>query len=80
MSNDANSYILQQFIEMVKIADLSQKKEIKLDIKNAKNLAFSLSEVLAKLYQDQNLVLEKLLENNNQTLEVRMDGGGFSKS
>lgn len=80
MSNDANAYALQQFIEMVKIADLSQKKEIKLDIKNAKNLAFSLGEILAKLHQDQNLLLEKLLENNNQTLEIRMDGGGFSKS
>ena len=39
MSNPINTIPLQQFIQQVKAADLSQQREIKLDIKTAKALA-----------------------------------------
>ncbi len=59
------------------MADLSQQKEIKLDIKTAKTLAFTLGEVTAKLTQDyDNLV--HILKNTNDIIEVELDGGDFS--
>ncbi len=76
-SNPINTIPLQQFIQQVKMADLSQQKEIKLDIKTAKTLAFTLGEVTAKLTQDyDNLV--HILKNTNDIIEVELDGGDFS--
>jgi hypothetical protein len=77
MSNPINTYPIQQFIQQVKAADLSQQKEIRLDIKTAKNLAYCLSEVNSKLLEDYDLLLNKLLQNSGQTVTVQMDGGGF---
>ena len=76
MQNEINTYPIQQFIELVKIADISQKKEIKLDIKTARILALTLGEMAVKLNQD----YESLLGKGNQSsevIEIRMDGGGF---
>lgn len=76
-NNPINTSPLQQFIQQVKMADLSQQKEIKLDIKTAKTLAFTLGEVTAKLTQDyDNLV--HILKNTNDVIEVQLDGGDFS--
>jgi len=76
MQNDINTYPIQQFIELVKLADISQKKEIKLDIKTARILALTLGEVAVKLNQDYESLLEKRNQNND-VIEIRMDGGGF---
>ena len=43
MSNPINTIPIQQFIQQVKAADLSQQREIKMDIKTAKALAYSLA-------------------------------------
>ena len=79
MSNDPiNTIAIQQFIQQVKIADASQQKEIRLDIKNAKAISFALAEVLAKLAQDYEVLLQDLLKvSGNDTITVTMDGGGF---
>jgi|APGre2960657444_1045066.scaffolds.fasta_scaffold77281_3 hypothetical protein len=80
MSSDPiNTIAIQQFIQQVKIADASQQKEIRMDIKNAKALSFALTEVLAKLTQDYEILLKELLKaSGNDTITVAMDGGGFS--
>ena len=63
MSSDPiNTIAIQQFIQQVKIADASQQKEIRMDIKNAKALSFALTEVLAKLTQDYEILLKELLK------------------
>lgn len=79
MSNDPiNTIAIQQFIQQVKIADASQQKEIRLDMKQAKNISFALTEVLAKLTQDYEVLLQELLKaGGNDTITVAMDGGGF---
>jgi hypothetical protein len=79
MSNDPiNTIAIQQFIQQVKIADASQQKEIRLDMKNAKAISFALAEVLAKLAQDYEVLLQDLLKaGGNDTITVAMDGGGF---
>lgn len=77
MPNNINTYPIQQFIEMVKLADVSQKKEIKLDIKTARHLALTLGEVTAQLSQDYGELIKNFQNNNFETVEIRMDGGGF---
>jgi hypothetical protein len=71
-----NTVPLQQFIQQVKSAENSRAKEIKLDIAQAKNLAFTLGIVMSRLHGD----LEKLVLENKQesVIEVQLDGGsGF---
>jgi hypothetical protein len=77
MPNDINTYPVQQFLENIRIAEMTNQKEIKLDIKTARILAYNIGEVLAKVNQDYNELLTKLQSNNNEVIELRMDGGGF---
>ena len=77
-SNPINTIPLQQFIQQVKMADMSQQKEIKLDIKTAKHLAFTLGEVTIKLTQDYDNLVHILKNTANDTITVELDGGGFS--
>lgn len=80
MSNPINTIPIQQFIQQVKAADLTQQREIKMDIKTAKALAYSLAEVNAKILQDYDILLKKLESNTGASVSVSMDGGGFSNS
>lgn len=76
MPNPINTIPIQQFMQQVKAAELSQQKEIKLDIKAAKNLAFCLGEVSSKLLEDYDKVLVGLLESSSGgNVTVSMDGG-----
>ena len=78
MPNPINTAPIQQFIQQVKAADLSQQREIKLDIKTAKALAYCLSEVNAKLLEDFDTLFKRLESSAGGTVTVQMDGGGFS--
>jgi hypothetical protein len=77
--NPINTLPIQQFIQQVKAADLTQQKEIKLDIKTAKVLAYCLGEVSAKLLEDYDRILAELkTAQGDGAVSVQMDGGGFS--
>ena len=70
-----NTIPLQQFLNAVKAADNSRANEVKLDIKTAKNLAFTLGAVMSRLHGD----LEKLVvdskNNNDEVIQVNIDSG-----
>jgi len=70
-----NTAPIQQFISQVKSADASNQREIKLNIDQARRLAFTLGEAMTRLNGD----LEKILARKNSgvddVIEVRMDGG-----
>jgi hypothetical protein len=70
-----NTASLQQFIQQVKSAENSRAKDIRLDINQAKNLAFTLGIVMSRLHGD----LEKLIINSKSTdeevIQVQLDGG-----
>jgi hypothetical protein len=72
-----NTVPLQQFIQQVKSAENSRAKEVRLDIVQAKNIAFTLGIVMSRLHGD----LERLVTENKQqsslddTIEIKMDGG-----
>ena len=55
-----NTIPLQQFIQKVKSADSGNAREVKLDIATAKNLAFTLGIVMARMNGD----LEKFVKEN----------------
>jgi hypothetical protein len=70
-----NTIPLQQFIDKVKVADNSKQVEVKIELKEAKNLAFTIASVMSRLHGD----LEKLIDQANKTedvVNVTMDGGG----
>lgn len=74
MSNQEhlNTQIIQKFIQQVKSADGTNQKEIRIDIKSAKNLAFTLGMVMARLEGD----LEKIiLSKSSDKIEINIDGG-----
>jgi hypothetical protein len=79
MSNDPiNTFPIQQFLQQVKSADATQQKEIRVDIKNAKALAFTLTEVMSRLTQDYEELFHKLRKSQDtEVISVTMDGGGF---
>ena len=69
-----NTASIQAFIHQVKGADASRAKDIRMDITQAKNLAFTLGIVMSRLNGD----LEQLLvnkSNTEETVEVQLDGG-----
>lgn len=75
MSNPINTIPIQQFISQVRSAELSQQREIKIDIKNAKMLALCLAEINSKLVQDYDELLHKLQQSSGQVSSIQMDGG-----
>jgi hypothetical protein len=71
-----NTLPLQQFIQLVKSADSSNQRDIRIDIATAKNLAFTLGIVMSRLEGD----LEKLVVNKPSTaadevITIKMDPG-----
>lgn len=76
-TNPINTIPIQQFIQQVKAAELGNQREIKLDIKSAKNLAFCLGEVSAKLLEDYDKLLSELKESGKGDISLSMDGGNL---
>lgn len=70
-----NTVPVQAFLTAVKNADASKAKEIRVNIEQAKQLAFTLGILLA----NQQGRLEKLIVDNkpdgDDTVQVSMDGG-----
>jgi len=71
-----NTAPIQQFIQQVKSADAGKAKEVKLDLQNAKRLAFCLGEVMTRLNGDlEELLTSQAKKTGDDTIEIRMDGG-----
>jgi len=69
-----NTIPVQQFLKQVKSADASRAKEVKLDIDQAKNLAFTLGIIMTRLSEDLETLIRKQ-DNTEEQIEVRLDGG-----
>jgi hypothetical protein len=77
MQKPINTIPVQQFIQKVKAADRSQQRELRIDIKEAKELAFCLTEISSKLLEDYDRVINSLSQSTGQSVTIQMDGGGF---
>ena len=80
MSTDPiNTMPIQQLIQMVKVAEQSRAKEVRLDINQAKTLAFTLGEVMSRLHGDLEKILDEKIDklNQDQVIEINMDSGAW---
>ena len=71
-----NTSSIQSFINTVKGADASQAREVKLNIQQAKALAYTLGIVMSRLHGD----LEKFVKENannadDQPVQIELNGG-----
>ena len=70
-----NTAPVQQFISQVKSADASQAKEVKLNIQQAKRLAFTLGEVMTRLNGDLEQILARKNSGADDVIQVNLDSG-----
>lgn len=76
VSDPLNTTAIQNFIQMVKSAEASNAKEVRLPIAQAKNLAFTLGITMARLHGDLEKFVKENKANDDQVIEVNMDVGG----
>ena len=73
--NSLNTLPIQQFISNVRGADAGKQREYKMSIDQAKRLAFTLGEVMARLNGDlEQLLLKK--KEQDEVINISLDGGG----
>ena len=78
MSNQINLTPITQFIQSVRAAELSQSKEVKLSIQQARLLNLALAELLDKINQDYETMFNALKKGvDTEVISITMDGGGF---
>ena len=78
MQNQINLTPITQFVQQLRSAELSQSKEIKMSIQQARLLNLALTEVLDNLRQDYEALLNTLKDRtSSEVISVTMDGGEF---
>ena len=70
-----NTLPIQKFIQDVKQADAGRQKEIRIDINQAKNLAFCLGMVMSRLEGDLETLVHQQNSGENDVIQVSMDAG-----
>ncbi len=78
MQNQINTSSFSQFAQLLRAAEQSQSKEVKIPIQQARSLNLALVEVLSKLTQDYETLFNELKKApDTESISVTMDGGGF---
>jgi hypothetical protein len=81
MQNQINLTPITQFTQLVRSAELSQGKEIKMPIQQARLLLLSLTECIDKINQDYESMYTALKRSiDTEVITVTMDGGGLEES
>ena len=70
-----NTNPIQQYIQQVKTADASRQQEVKMNIEQARRLAFTLGEVMARLNGDLEQLLARKNSGADEVIQINMDGG-----
>jgi hypothetical protein len=78
--NKLQTQPIEDFISRVRTAKARQDKQIVLSLKDAEKLSDSLSQTMTKLVGIQEEIIDALkTAQQAQTVNIEMDGGGFSK-
>ena len=80
MQNQINLTPITQFAQLLRTNELSQSKEVKMNIQQARLLNLALVELLDKVNQDYESMyngLKKHVESDDKVVQVSMDGGNF---
>ena len=79
--NKIQTQPIEDFIGRVRTAKARQDKQIVLSLKDAERLSDSLSQTMSRLVGIQEEIIDALkTAQQAQTVNIEMDGGGFSKS
>ena len=70
-----NTIPIQQFLQQIKAAENSKAREVKLNIDQAKNLAFTLGIVMSRLHGDLEKLVKESSSSTNEIIELTVDGG-----
>lgn len=80
MQHNINTSPISQFAQLLRAAELGQQREIKMSIQQARLLGLAHTEILEKLNQNNEELIQSLRESmDNQVVSFNMDGGGFGK-
>lgn len=74
-SEPLNTAPIQQFIQQVRAAEAGNAKDVKLNMQQAKRLAFCLGETMARLEGNLEEILARKGSSSDDVIEVKMDGG-----
>jgi hypothetical protein len=78
MQNQINLTPLSQFAQILRAAELSQAKEVKMTIQQARLLGLALLEIQDKVHQDYETMFNSLKGYVSQEeVQIEIDGGGF---
>ena len=78
MQNQINLTPITQFVQLLRAAELSQQKEIKMTIQQARLLNLALAELQDKMLQDYQTMYNALkTSQDTEVVTVQLDGGGF---
>lgn len=78
MQNQINLTPVTQFIQSVRSAELTQAKEVKLPMQQARMLSLALAEIQDKLLTDYESMFNDLKRSiDSDVVTVQVDGGGF---
>jgi hypothetical protein len=79
MQNDKiNTIAIQNFLNQVRGAELGNQREIRLDIATAKSLSHTLALTMTRLAGNYESLIQTV-QQNEPTVQVRMDGGNWSE-
>jgi hypothetical protein len=80
MQSKINTTPITQYIQMLRAAELSQQKELKIPIQQARLLNLALAEMMEKINRDYESLFHDLKKSiDTEVISVRMDGGGFEE-
>jgi hypothetical protein len=78
MQSQINTTPIVQFLQILKSAELSQAKEVKMSIQQARLVHIALTELMNKVNQDYESMLNELKKSvDSDVITVQLDGGGF---
>ena len=73
-SEKINTAALSQYINAVKAAEMAGKREVKLEIAMAKNIAYTIALAMTKLVGDYEALLSQK-SSETDVIQVNLDGG-----
>jgi hypothetical protein len=80
MRNQINTSPITQFAQLLRATELSQQKEVKIPIQQARLLNLALTEMLDQINRDYNELLEALkTQHGSEAITVNLDGGFFGE-
>ncbi len=76
--NNINTSVIQQVMNTIKAADMSNQREVRLDIATAKNLSYTLGMVMTRLAGNYEGLIQEI-QKDTTVVSIEMDGGSWDK-